>query len=134
MVMKLHMMGLFLRSKNYPIRVCSLLLREAPQVAETGRETVRDQSSDGLQMAGSLNHTPVGKPGLPQTSGLPSAADQEPETAIVRAVIAGPEAAGYSCGCETTCLIQKWIYQQCGVDADREQPVRICISIPSSMN
>jgi hypothetical protein len=123
-----------LTSKNYPIRVCNRPLCEAPQVAEPGRGKVRDQSSNGLQMADNLNHTPVGKPGLPQTSRLPSAADQEPETAIVRAVMAGPEAAGYSCGCWTTCLIQKWIYQQCGVDADRDQPVRICISIPSSMN
>jgi transposase len=34
---------------------------------------------------------------------------------LYEAVKAGPEAAGYTCGCWTTCLIQEWIYQQFGV-------------------
>lgn len=48
-------------------------------------------------------------------AGRPARLTKHQKQQLYEAVAAGPEAAGYACGCWTTCLIQEWIYQQFGV-------------------
>jgi transposase len=44
-------------------------------------------------------------------AGRPARLTKSQKRQLVEAVKAGPEAAGYPCGCWTTCLIQEWIEQ-----------------------
>jgi transposase len=45
-------------------------------------------------------------------AGRPARLTKHQKQQLYETVKAGPEAAGYACGCWTTCLIQEWIYQQ----------------------
>lgn len=45
-------------------------------------------------------------------AGRPARLSKQQKQQLYDAVKAGPEAAGYGCGCWTTCLIQEWIHQQ----------------------
>jgi transposase len=47
--------------------------------------------------------------------GRPARLTRSQKQQLYETVQAGPEAAGYDTGCWTTCLIQDWIYQHCGV-------------------
>lgn len=51
----------------------------------------------------------------PKPAGRPARLTKHQKQQLYETVQAGPEAAGYACGCWTTCLIQEWIYQQFGV-------------------
>jgi transposase len=55
----------------------------------------------------SLTYTPP--------TGRPARLTKHQKQQLYEAVQAGPEAAGYTCGCWTTVMIQEWIYQQFGV-------------------
>jgi transposase len=59
----------------------------------------------------SLTYTPP--------SGRPARLTKGQKQQLYAAVQAGPEAAGYPCGCWTTVMIQEWIYQQLGVTYSR---------------
>jgi transposase len=59
----------------------------------------------------SLRYTPP--------TGRPARLTKQQKQDLVDAVIAGPEAAGYACGCWTTTLIQEWIFQHFQVTYSR---------------
>ena len=48
-------------------------------------------------------------------SGRPARLTKSQKQQLYEAVQAGPEAAGYRCGCWTTVMIQEWIFKQFGV-------------------
>jgi transposase len=47
----------------------------------------------------------------PKPAGRPARLTKHQKEQLYETVKGGPEAAGYACGCWTTCLIQEWIYQ-----------------------
>ena len=55
--------------------------------------------------------------GLPdhKPAGRPARLTKSQKQELYEAVQAGPEAAGYSCGCWNSCMIQEWILQKFGV-------------------
>ena len=55
---------------------------------------------------------------IPPT-GRPARLTKQQKQQLVDAVQAGPEAAGYSCGCWTTTMIQEWIFQHFRVTYSR---------------
>jgi transposase len=59
----------------------------------------------------SLSYTPP--------TGRPARLTKQQKQQLVDAVTAGPEAAGYTCGCWTTTLIQEWIFQHFQVTYSR---------------
>jgi transposase len=59
----------------------------------------------------SLTYTPP--------TGRPARLTKQQKQQLVDAVTAGPEAAGFACGCWTTTLIQEWIFQQFQVTYSR---------------
>ncbi len=59
----------------------------------------------------SLRYTPP--------SGRPARLTKTQKQPLVDAVKAGPEAAGYTCGCWTTTMIQEWIFQHFQVTYSR---------------
>jgi transposase len=59
----------------------------------------------------SLGYTPP--------TGRPARLTKQQKQQLVDAVKAGPEAAGYACGCWTTTLIQEWIFQHFQVTYSR---------------
>ncbi len=65
----------------------------------------------GEQRWDSLHYTPP--------TGRPARLTQQQKQELVEVVQAGPEAAGYACGCWTTTLIQEWIYQHFQVTYSR---------------
>lgn len=52
-------------------------------------------------------------------TGRPARLTKQQKQQLVDAVEAGPEAAGYACGCWTTTMIQEWIFQRWGVTYSR---------------
>jgi transposase len=52
-------------------------------------------------------------------TGRPARLTKQQKQDLVDTVKAGPEAAGYACGCWTTTMIQAWIFQHCGVTYSR---------------
>ena len=55
--------------------------------------------------------------GLPylKPAGRPARLTKSQKQQLYEAVQAGPEAAGYTCGCWSSCMIQEWILQKFGV-------------------
>lgn len=51
----------------------------------------------------------------PKAAGRPAKLTKSQKEQLYKTVKAGPEAAGYTCGCWNTCLIQEWIHQKFGV-------------------
>jgi transposase len=50
-----------------------------------------------------------------KSAGRPARLTKTQKQELYAAIQAGPEAAGYDTGCWSSCLIQDWIYQHCGV-------------------